>query len=642
MRVALAASIVVVMLTAGAASAASGFEHVRTMPFGEPSAIAAVGDVVIHGITNGIMVVDVADPATPVTLARLSIPGRVNAITVVGDRLYIAAEDAGVAVVDVTDIARPILEEVIDTPGRALDVAVSGSWLFVADDSAGLRSIDLSGAGSVGSVVLVPYARQVEMGGQFVVVTGSPDLWLVDISDPTAMVAASTLAISSRDLVVDLDRLFVATYDDSLSVFDAADPFNPVAIGSWTVFGETRAVASSNGLIWLKCAEPAGFRGLRALDFTTPGSPVEIGSVDLGSWYGDLAVTETRAHLMSTSPFMNPGSPVVDVTDPSNPVRAGSVPASMQPVEITIHGDLALVELGIGQWFEERAGIDIIDVSKPDEPVDLGVIRLPGMIDAIAVDGSTVVVADRKGGLHFFDISNPARPEPIATHQWSWDVIAAALADATLYVVDGFGLWVLDITDPISPVVVGSLELSYWPGDLWNVGDHLYVGSSSYYGGVGITLIDVADASRPVESGLVSVGGYPIEFVRDGDVVYTIGFSGFQAMNMGVALAFDVSDSGNPVELHGEFLADGCDTGWTTALAPIGNRLVASYDHEVWFIRTGAWSYKIPMDLGQTYLHSAATVGHHLLAADAMNGLMIFFDEEILVDGFESGDTAAW
>ena len=641
---AVAVLIVTLALTSALISAEESFERVHVMPFGEPGPVAAVEDLAVYGITNGILVVDVSDPASPIRLSRLWLPGSVQSLLVKDDMIYVAGGDAGVVVVDLTNPGDPTVVRVLDTPGNALEVSVVGSWLFVADFDGGLRSLDLDGEGAEWNFVDVPSASEIAIDGNLALVRGYPELWVINVSDPDNMNVTATIPVDASDLAIEGQIAFVGAYDDGLLVFSLADPVNPIQMGSFTSGGTVRAVDHAEELVYLSSYDYPGFGGIRVIDVANPWALVEIGSIDLGGRYDDLCLAGSRVHLGSRGSYH---SPVVDVSAPSKPVQSGAVPTSSYAGEIMLTGDLALIGVGYGasgpKWYD---GIDIVDLANPADPVDLATISRLDTIVGFAVDGSTVVLVDDEDVLSIYDISTPTAPVQVGALDLPGFVDGVAIMGALVFVADDLGVRTIDISDPSSAVEVGFIPTSYQPRRLLGAAGHyVFYGYSWYapscYGG-GFGIVDVSESSDTFEVGFGGVG-YPEAFVIAGDRAFDIGTSGC-LWSTGVMLgAYAMSVNGYPTSVgHGNLGLIGGGGPQASAMTEIGNQLLAGFDNQYFVFDIEDLTNEGLVDFDYIWIVDMATIGNHLLVADGGYGLVVFFDQEIFVDDLESGDTSAW
>ena len=113
-------------------------------------------------------------------------------------------------------------------------------------------------------------------------------------------------------------------------------------------------------------------------------------------------------------------------------------------------------------------GVYILDVQDPS-PVKISDIRTRGIVRGLFYDSflERLYIADAHAGLRVIDISNPSNPVEVGyydTPGYAWDV---AVSGSYAYIADGIsGLRVIDISNPSNPVEVGYYDT---PGYAWGV-----------------------------------------------------------------------------------------------------------------------------------------------------------------------------
>lgn len=179
-----------------AVAAAGGFVYAITLGDFGPDGTAAL-PAQLH-------VVDIADPARPVSLAALDLPGPGNAMAVVGSLVFVAeslpastnrnAPLAGLRIIDVTTPTRPRLGAFVSAiqPGEIVDDDRPYSWsrMRIAGDRA--------------------YVTDARVGA----------VWVVDVHNPVmprSLGWVTTLG-GAADLAVDGSVLYLADYGAGLSV----------------------------------------------------------------------------------------------------------------------------------------------------------------------------------------------------------------------------------------------------------------------------------------------------------------------------------------------------------------------------------------------------------------------------------------
>jgi hypothetical protein len=103
--------------------------------------------------------------------------------------------------------------------------------------------------------------------------------------------------------------------------------------------------------------------------------------------YG-VAVSGTVAYVAADAA----GLQIIDVSNPANPVRLGAYATSGLARDVAVVGTLAYVAVGIG-------GLEVIDVSNPANPIRQGGHDTSGRAMGVAVAGSRIYVADFESGL---------------------------------------------------------------------------------------------------------------------------------------------------------------------------------------------------------------------------------------------------
>jgi len=88
---------------------------------------------------GGVRIISVSNPANPTAIGFYPSPsGRVDGMTVVNNRAYVADGDGGLRVVNVSNPAGPVEVGSYDTSGDAEKVVLIGNYIYVADRGGGL------------------------------------------------------------------------------------------------------------------------------------------------------------------------------------------------------------------------------------------------------------------------------------------------------------------------------------------------------------------------------------------------------------------------------------------------------------------------------------------------------------------------
>jgi hypothetical protein len=129
-------------------------------------------------------IIAASNPEEPVRIAELPLPGDLLDVAVAGERIAVAAGEAGIVVIDGSDQVHPRIEAIVDTPGIATGVAIEDPLIYVADGLNGLGVIRLGWEGwnLVGTLPAPGVATRVIAKDRLAFVIRAGKLVLVDCS----------------------------------------------------------------------------------------------------------------------------------------------------------------------------------------------------------------------------------------------------------------------------------------------------------------------------------------------------------------------------------------------------------------------------------------------------------------------------
>ena len=434
----------------------------------------------IHALVddnNTSRIVDITDPYNPVTLEGgqdtslyTAMDGNTAFLEPGDGHVYVMYDDLhGVFIADVTDLTRHVLVSAIrhydeDHPQeyedlfRAYDIpSPSPSDVLIADGYA-------EGLG---------YVREIT-------VFDSPD--------------GSTYAMVAYDITtIRIDESDPYVVPAGIIFLDITDPHAPVPMGAILDgeggfdFGsgirDVIVLESPDGRVH---AAVAGGRDVLILDVTDPARPVQTdrirdgeGGFDYADGIRGMAVVRTpdgRAHLAMAG---HEGIQMADVADPDAPVPAGGIPSLS-----TSFGKPVVFESADGRAYVLGVGWDAItlaNITDPRQPVLLGGVRdgkggfdtLDGVwqVEVLwAPDGPVYAMAVGREGLQVVEVTDPGSPvvagtlANVADGFEGWGISTAVLrhpgeGNNYLLVADhSRGIYVVNVTDPHAPVLAGGLS----------------------------------------------------------------------------------------------------------------------------------------------------------------------------------------
>ncbi len=493
----------------------------------------------------GLYVVDITDPTAPSIAGSYIGLSRCRHMAVNGDYMYVAAGGGGVAVLDISNPTNPSLLGSCGGLGYVYIISVSGDYVFTTSEYYGLYIVDVSDP--TNPHVIGGYPSGVSSAGHAVsgdrcyVRGGTPEfaLLVLDISDPTNPVLIGSLDPPNNlggKLVVSSDYLYA--FEDisgelDLAVIDISDPSNPTIIDRYTtnfnvrfctLFGEYLFIgAGADGLKVLKIAEPV-----------LP--PALVGGVTTPHQAHKVAIDGNYAYVADD----NSGLQVVDITDPVNPIIVGGVDTPLRLASVTVDGDYVYAH---DYWPGGNNYVYVIDVSNPMSPTIVGTLTTPDHISGpVAVAGDYAYIPNYNYGLRVADISDPTNPVEVAvTPTPGGYAVMAALAGNYLYLAEYYGevVSVLNVTDPLNPIVVTSVSMPDVVRLVTVEGNYLYVACCQ----AGLQVVDITNPTNPVLVGGDTTPEDCFDVKVCGDYAYAADrFSGFHV--------YDVQDPTNPTLLH--------------------------------------------------------------------------------------------
>jgi hypothetical protein len=206
------------------------------------------------------------------------------------------------------------------------------------------------------------------------------------------------------------------------------------------------------------------------IDFSNIYNPTILGSVDTGmtDLSRDLEVSGNFAYLLYWKNLI-----VIDISNPASP----SVVSNTN----IFAGTSKMLVLGSTMYVTDQSAallysVDITDVSKPTIMDTISTSDYP--VDLYAQD-KVIYVADSRGGLQIFDISNPYELRKVSSLGFQKWVIAVKAIEEKVFLAwrgtdDDGGIYVIDVSDPTKPQLQFELQLYLYSYDLWLDSNKLY------------------------------------------------------------------------------------------------------------------------------------------------------------------------
>ncbi len=467
----------------------------------------------------GLRVVDIADSAQPVVVGAIDTPGNARAVTLSPDGryAYIADWEAGLRVIAIVDAAHLVEVGFYDTPGLASGVAVASHYAYVADQSRGFLILDVADPAHpvrIGELATLGRAWNVNVVGSLAVIAdGNAGVVLVDVSTPTqpAVVASCAARGEARDAVLAGLASIIAESGGGVRLCEVHPPapwpvgrfVRPGSVGSLAISGDVVYATTGNTLATMDVRDKTQMRQvglfdktggeiilwgrfayllngrLSILDLLDPSEPAELMSTGLGGMAQNFTVAPLNQSLYAVVSAEGPNSlKAIDVAIPTKLRLAASVPDF--GFSVAAHGN---------SIYAGTRGLTIYDFADPSTLRRAGSLSLHNRVTEIAARGSYAYLTDEGYGLRIVDASDPTQPEEVGSLNLRCST-HLALDQSRAVVAGCTSLTIVDVRDPAHPVELGSYD-DRTTGLVYDVaasGNYAYLGTL-YQGVVALRLL---------------------------------------------------------------------------------------------------------------------------------------------------------
>ena len=266
------------------------FEPVATIP-GPADLVEATDAHAFVAADKTLTIVDISDPAAPLTLGSYTFPEKIWGFTIIDSFVYVAADFFGLGILDVSDPTAPTLLGSVKMPGQVKNVDVSGTTAVLADHMSGVDLVDVSNRNnptSLGSVYLDGYGRDVAVLGSLAYAVDDPSgFYVLDLSQTDMWEPMSALQSAAGPRFVEAEgTLAVLLGQGALQVYDISTPTSPVHRSTYPTPGAARRVELIGRLAYLADGE----QGLLVLDLEDSENPQVAGAHTPSEPVRDVAV----------------------------------------------------------------------------------------------------------------------------------------------------------------------------------------------------------------------------------------------------------------------------------------------------------------------------------------------------------------
>ena len=373
-----------------------------------------------------------------------------------------------------------------------------------------------------------------------------------------------SLWCSCRDVAVQGNLAYIATYSSGFSIADISDPENPVELSSLNL---DHAVDKLSVLGGLTCCKAQGY-GFILVNTANPDSIYEVSRKPIT---GIQQVLLNEQYLYAVSFYE--GILIFDITDPSLPTLIGHqrmpyhtrcvavsgdhafacvLEYGIISVEISDPADPEIISLAHMSGYEyldiesyedylyvaTGSELHIVDISNPAFMEITGEVYIGNVLNGITQQGNYVFAAGGANGLFVIDVSNPNSPFIAGSYDTDGQGFEADADGGYLYFADNLSLLVFRIDQPQSPVIAAELDNTGHFRAVAKQGDMVYLGDCVN----GLRIVDVSDPVEPFE-----IDVFFDETVENIYNIEVIGDYAYMACNNNGFTILEISDPVNPV-----------------------------------------------------------------------------------------------
>ncbi len=250
---------------------------------------------------SGLVILDVSNPANPTYGYVQDTPGEANSLFLYDTLLYVADMSGGIRLYNVADPLSPVQIARDTLYGTYTDAVARGRYAFCALGWSGFTAIDFSilndpvEYGPISSLGGYAYSITLDNDRAYIA-CGTAGLKIVDISDPhsCSIIGSLSLSGSARGIFARRDTVFVASYTAGLHIVDACDPTSPTLISTFDTEGYAMGVWAGDTIVFIADYD----EGVRAINIYDPQTPFETGFYS--TIHNCLNVTASEGYIFAS------------------------------------------------------------------------------------------------------------------------------------------------------------------------------------------------------------------------------------------------------------------------------------------------------------------------------------------------------
>lgn len=348
---------------------------------------------------SGLFIMDISDPTDPTYVKtyeaisatrNLQVADGYAYIGLNNDHAFIVPQDPQkFATMIIADLSSPDQPEVVGAYQGYTDFgnfAVSGDYAYIVEP----KTFDSTGLAPGGVRILAVSNPAIPAAQGFYDTLGSG-------STSTMMYGIA----HQGDYAYIGDGSGADNPETLMHVVNTTNPMSPQATGYYTTtpgnVSDVYDIAISGTYAYVGTGDRVDI-----VDISNPAAPSRTGVYTATYFVRDVAVAGNYLYVGLWETFMC----IVDISDPANPVEISKYRVDnafgfgTEISNIEVSGDYA--------YIAHSDGLHIADISDPYNPFEVENYRVSDEGAAVAVDGSTIYLSSRRGGLYILEFTPPS------------------------------------------------------------------------------------------------------------------------------------------------------------------------------------------------------------------------------------------
>jgi hypothetical protein len=361
------------------------------------------------------------------------------------------------------------------------------------------------------------------------VAAGTGGLVLLGVADPATIRTLGTVSLPSDALGIAVDPENGLAYvvggrqtgpADSgfLSIIGVSEPQTPKKLASVEIPGPARKVTLIEHYAYVLYEG-----GLLVVDVHDPGAPTQVVRLDTPQGTRTLAAAAGYVYVAGY------GLQVIDVSTPAVPRQVGISENRLPIGALAVWGQQVYLADTFCEWGHCGSTIRVGELSDPSTLQEIGTWTTDSAVTDLAVHEGALYVASWQKGLQVISLSDPVNPSLMGEYGTLPNVEDVAAADDLVYVSDGAQLGLQAIEIGVSGLRFrGIAEPARWANGYTIVDGYAYVPLWLD----GFCIVDVRDPDDPQEVADVDLGVAEQAAVVGKQAYVTIGYEGLAVLDV--------------------------------------------------------------------------------------------------------------